>query len=283
MAKQATGHVRWFNGIASARIRVTSEVREAFALPNCPTDEAADERALLLADVAKRMRQSGVDLDKARQALHMIVGASPRSLRHALAVAGELIGGELRPQGAPRIPTFGELGEDWTKGKLAKRYPDQIRVKRSVGDDVSRLANYIYPVLKDVPIDQVTLDQCEEVMRLLPETLAPKTRRNIAQLVTRILAMAVYPLRLIQRSPIPQGFVPKASKQKALAYLYPDEDRRLMACRASRSSTAYSGASSCARACARVKRSRSPGPTSISSAAQYGSKRTRPTIRAPGR
>lgn len=83
--KAGNGTCPGFNGIASARIRVTSKVREAFALPNCPTDEAADERALLLADVARRMRHCGVDLDKARQALQMIAGASPRSLRHALA------------------------------------------------------------------------------------------------------------------------------------------------------------------------------------------------------
>jgi hypothetical protein len=38
-----------------------------------------------------------------------------------LDVAGELIGGELRPQSARRIPTFGELGEQWTKGELAQR------------------------------------------------------------------------------------------------------------------------------------------------------------------
>ena len=232
MGKQATGHVRWVRGTAIARIRITSDVREDFALPSCRTEAEAAERARLLADAATRTRLARVELDRARKALEMIAVASPRSLRNAIGVAGELVGGELRPEGAPRTPTFGELGEDWTKGELAKRYPDQIRVKRSVADDKSRLSNYVYPVLRDIPIDRVTLDLCEEVMRRLPEKLAPKTRRNVGQLITRIFAMAVYPLRLIERSPIPAGFVPKASTHKALAYLYPDEDRRLMACKA---------------------------------------------------
>jgi integrase len=42
--------------------------------------------------------------------------------------------------------------------------------------------------------------------------------------------MAVYPLRLIERSPIPRGFLPKNSKHKAMAYLYVEEDARLLAC-----------------------------------------------------
>lgn len=180
MAKQATGHVRWFNGVAGARIRVTNEVRETFTLPACRTEAEAAERARLLAEVAKRMRDAGVELDRARTMLEKVAGASPRSLRNALAVAAELIGGELRAEGPPRIPTFGELGEDWTKGELAKRYPDQIRVKRSVGDDKSRLKNYVYPVLNDIPIDQVALDLCEDVMRRPGEARAQDTPQHRA-------------------------------------------------------------------------------------------------------
>ena len=78
MAKQATGHIRWFNGIATARIRITNDVRESFALSTCRTDDEAGERALLLADVAKRMRLAGIELEKARTALEMVATASPR-------------------------------------------------------------------------------------------------------------------------------------------------------------------------------------------------------------
>jgi hypothetical protein len=97
-----------------------------------------------------------------------------------------------------------------------------VKLKRSADDDVSRLDRYLYPVLGDTPSDRVTLDQCEAVMRALPPTLATATRRNVGQLVTRIMRMAVYPLRLIERSPIPEGFLPTAPQPKGLAYLYPD-------------------------------------------------------------
>lgn len=67
-------------------------------------------------------------------------------------------------------------------------------------------------------------------MRLLPETLAPLTRRGIAGLLVRLMKLAVYPLRIIAASPFPAGFLPQKGPRKALAYLYPDEDRRLLAC-----------------------------------------------------
>jgi integrase len=39
-------------------------------------------------------------------------------------------------------------------------------------------------------------------------------------------------LRFVERSPIPPGFSPKSAARRAYAYLYPDEDRRLLACSA---------------------------------------------------
>jgi integrase len=42
--------------------------------------------------------------------------------------------------------------------------------------------------------------------------------------------MAVYPCRHIKASPPPHGFLPRANSRKALAYLYPANDRALLAC-----------------------------------------------------
>ena len=233
MPKKATGHVRWFNGVASARVRLAPDVRESFAMPTCTDEPSADERAQVVAEVAQQLRAARIDVDQVRKVLNVIAASPARALATNLRAAAELAGGHARPIGsAPALPTFKAIGEDWVSGKLAKRFPDQIKVKRSADDDESRLRMYIYPVLQDVPIDRVTLDACEDVMRKLPAHLAVATRRNIGQLVTRIMAMAVYPLRLIATSPVPRGFLPSAPKSKALAHLYPDEDSRLMACTA---------------------------------------------------
>jgi integrase len=127
-------------------------------------------------------------------------------------------------------PTVKELGTDWTSGKLHERYPDQIKLKRTSDDDHQRLNDYVYRVIGTKPITEVTLDDCERVMKQLPANLSQMTRRNIGQTIVRLLNMAVYPLRLVERSPIPQGFLPKMPKARAMACLYPDEDSRLMAC-----------------------------------------------------
>jgi len=232
MPREAKGHVRWVNGIAIARIRVTPQARQDFALPTCTTEAEAQQRARVLADVARKMRPAGVELAKARKALEMIAGASARSLRNVLDVAEELVGGKLSPKGVPTAPTFGQIAKRWTSGELARQYPDQIKAKRSAHTDVSRLGLYVYPVLQNLPIDRVTLDHCEDVMRRMPVKLSVATRHRVAAILARVMSMAVYPLRLIDRSPIPRGFLPASSKRKALASLYPDEERRLMACTA---------------------------------------------------
>ena len=44
------------------------------------------------------------------------------------------------------------------------------------------------------------------------------------------MSFPTFPSRLIPVSPLPRGFLPQKSGEKALAYLYPDEDARLLAC-----------------------------------------------------
>ena len=85
--------------------------------------------------------------------------------------------------------------------------------------------------LGDVPLARFTLDHAETAMRSLPaDAKRPATRRGYAQAIQRVLALAVYPCRLLGAHPLPKGFLPKAGKPPAHAYLYPDEDAQLMAC-----------------------------------------------------
>jgi len=135
VSKQATGHVRWVSGTAVTRIRLTSTARESFTLPGCTHEESACERSRLLAELAQQFRDAHVGLDQTRKLLGMVAAASMRSLPNMLAIAAELVGGQLRPASAPKVPTFQQIGEQWTSGDLAARYPDQIRTKRSAETD----------------------------------------------------------------------------------------------------------------------------------------------------
>ena len=71
-------------------------------------------------------------------------------------------------------------------------------------------------------------------MAAIPEGRRPGTRRHYAQLVSRVLGLAVWPCELIDRNPLPKGFIPRTGKQRASARrfesLRPAEDARLLAC-----------------------------------------------------
>ncbi|WP_157907024.1 hypothetical protein [Sorangium cellulosum] len=59
--------------------------------------------------------------------------------------------------------------------------------------------------------------------------MSPALRRHIAQLLHRLMAMAVFPCRLVAMNALPRGFLPKLGPAKAKACLYPDGDARLLA------------------------------------------------------
>ncbi len=69
-------------------------------------------------------------------------------------------------------------------------------------------------------------------MSNLPEEFEASTRRQWAQLMARVLKLAVYPGRYIKATPIPPGWLPRVSKKKARSYIYPTEDAKLLACKA---------------------------------------------------
>jgi integrase len=104
-----------------------------------------------------------------------------------------------------------------------------VKLKRTAADDASRLERHIYPKLGDKPVASITLDDCLEVMRALPKS-ASRSRVHVAGTIARLLKLACFPLRIIERSPLPEGFAPRRPARKAMAWLWPDEDRRLLAC-----------------------------------------------------
>jgi hypothetical protein len=94
----------------------------------------------------------------------------------------------------------------------------------------------------------------QEVMRRIPATSSRATRRQIAQLMVRVLNLAVYPMELIAVSPLPRGFLPKVGKRIAFGYLYPAEDAALLGALRSNCRSVSSTASLLARACAAKRR-----------------------------
>ncbi len=228
MPRSATGELRCLAGGFAARITIEGRERRDFPLPTCADEAAAKERAGVLALVAQRLRRAG-HTDKLRKLVTM--GANARAGRPwntFLGAVDAMCRGTV--EAVTETPTFEDFAKDWTDGELARRFPDHVKNKRSAERDEELLRLYILPHVEQVRLDEFTLADAECVMANVPAKLSPGTRRHIAQVMSRLMHLAVYPGKWIQVTPIPRGWLPKPGGDKAKECLYPDEDRALMAC-----------------------------------------------------
>jgi len=151
----------------------------------------------------------------------------------------------------PASPTFAEVWPQWTSGSLAEKFPDRELSKgaKEFERDAHRLS-VMSLVLGPTPVDCIDLDLADAALAQLDdlrqqhENIEAKregrkarkvrpagqnTRRHYAQSVHRVLELCVYPLKLIKHNPLPTGWLPKQAKPKARGFMFPDEDRKLLA------------------------------------------------------
>jgi integrase len=129
-----------------------------------------------------------------------------------------------------RLVTFRDVAEYWLSGELERDYPD-TRHKGERSRESSRgLMRALYPLIGHVPVAEFTIEHAEAAKKALPKRSGPPQRRNYCIHIRAVLARAVYPLRLIEHNPVPSQFIPKAPKRREFGFLYPDEDRLLLAC-----------------------------------------------------
>lgn len=129
--------------------------------------------------------------------------------------------------------TFNDVARLWLSNELHGLYPRQIRKKTASIDARYRgIAAHFANGLGRKPVTEITAKDAEDAMGTVPAGLAPGTRRHYEFLVRRVMALAVWPLRLLEHNPIPQKFVGPQGKSPAFAYLYPAEESALLNARA---------------------------------------------------
>jgi integrase len=214
----------------SVRLRYGAGERSWFRMPALPEPVATarvprlESIAALLAPTGKHAEARVVLQDAAEQ-------ESEQAFAEAEAIALELAQAAASDPRERGPSTFRDVGELWLDGELHRRFPDDVAPKgeRSVAATRSWLA-VVYPELGEMPLGQITLAHAERAKMLIPAKLARNSRRHYAMAIRRVLSLAVYPLRLIEQSPIPPGFVPRMDRVRAFPFLYPDEDSRLLRC-----------------------------------------------------
>lgn len=223
---QRAGSVRWRDGKADVRLSLGPLGRKTFQLPTCKTEPQAEKRRALLSELAEKLLAAG-RIELGFPLLERAAQREGTALADVVRAVDAIANGDVvvRPKAEM---TFRQLGEMWTSGEIARRYPDHVEQKATAGDDVSRLEKYVYPLVGDVPVSQFTRDHGKLVMERLAKKLGRGTRRHVAQVLHRPLTLAVEPLGLIKENPLPRGFVPKPARPKLRTFLYPDEDHTLL-------------------------------------------------------
>ena len=228
MARQATGTVRLLkSGHYEAVIRVSPSARRGIDLGTTDEREAL-QLALELAQGATVMRKAGFDADRIQATLKRYLDPACRpEIRRLLDATAE---GRAKPAAVvtKAVPTFRTFAETWTSGELHRKFHDHVPDKKSAESDRIRLERHIYPHVGDVPLDKFTKEHAYLVLSKLPAGLKPRTRRHVAQLVSRVLSLAANPCCVIERSPLTRGFLPQSGPRPKFAILYPDEDIQLL-------------------------------------------------------
>lgn len=221
-----TGGVLWRSGKPYVRVRLGKNERPLIALA-CQTEAAITERVRMVAEVADEMVDAGLAW-QAKATLQEI-GAAPDAraaervrivARRLVANAGAHVSNEV---------TVAELAKRWTSGVIAREWPDRVKVKRSAKKDAGIFRMYVNPIIGRVPVSQLKLVHAESVMGSLDASLSSAMRRHVAQCMSRLITIAVYPLKLLPVSPLPRGFLPPITDRKAKSYLFPDEEAALLA------------------------------------------------------
>ena len=202
--------------------------------PWAATLEEAAERGRLVQTWVNRLRQAGQDDFIEKLIEQGALASTPERLAAVEANVEVLTAGRFeRLEPAKKkggSVTFRTFAERWTSGELAKLHPDHIEPKASVQDDIERLTKHVYPHIENVPLTKFTRADADRVMMALPSRLRRATRRQVAQVVHRVIALAVFTGEM-SVSPLPPGWMPKPTKASSLAKesLLPSEEAKLLA------------------------------------------------------
>lgn len=229
MARKKTGSVYSDGWSLHAKISGNTK-RYDVRFPDGTSMETAKARAALMASLVERL---GVTFaHRADTVLERVANAKDAaSLEKTVRAVDLIIAGKVsKANDALTNPTVRELGEEWTSGKLRDRFP-QLKAKKTSVDDAQRLRDYVYPHVGAIRIKSITAEHGNLVLTEIPKKLSERTIKAIAQAFQRIVNIAVSPMRLLERSPLPDIYVPSADVKQAKQMLFPNEEALIVSCK----------------------------------------------------
>lgn len=225
-AREKSG--RWY-----AHTRFGEGERLEFRVPWARAEAEALERARLMGDIAEALVSIG-RRDLVRATLRQVAEANTEKRLVTVRKAVQSIVDGAIKAGHARDITLKQWGERYTSGELSRLWPDHVKEK-DWDDDRSRLDRYVYPHVGGVPVVSFSFDHASLVLSKLPVDRVRRdaTRRHVAQIMGRLMHVAVFPGRLIVATPLPRGWLPKIKDRRHYSCLYPREEALLLAHEAS--------------------------------------------------
>lgn len=214
---------RWY-----ANARFGAGERLEFRVPWARAEAEALERARVMGEVAEALVTVG-RRDLVRATVRQIAEATTeKRLAVVLKAVQAIVDGAIKA-GHARDITFKQWGERYTSGELSRLWPDHVREK-DWDDDRSRLERYVYPHVGGVPVVAFTFESASLVLSRLPTDKVRRdaTRRHVAQIMGRLMHLAVFPGRLIPATPLPRGWLPKIKDRRHYSCLFPREEALLL-------------------------------------------------------
>lgn len=211
-----------------ARVRTGGKRRIEPAMSAVRDDEAADKRASMIGKVADMLVGARRPYDVRKYARSIGAAATDAEALIFVDAARVVCAQSVLPDSG--TVTFEQFALRWTSGQLHIDHPDHVAKKQSEGDE-SIIRNRIRPIVGSIPLVAFTLEDADRVMRELPAppALSRAYRRAVAQVVHRVMSLAVYPAKIINANPLPKGWLPKIGRPKAKSFLYPKEEAALLA------------------------------------------------------
>jgi integrase len=208
------------------RVRTRNQAREYITISGCGSDAEVETRRTLIRKVAAQLVEGG-RADRVK-GFCLVLGEArtAKRIKQICASVEELLATESV---SPESILFRDLALEWTSGGLHERFPDYV-TKKDSSDDKTRLRLYINPLVGDISIVNFKLEDGQKVMRKLPPAASSAQRRQVAQVMYKLLRYAVAPCGYREQSPLPVGFLPKIRGGKAKQYLYPDEEAAILRC-----------------------------------------------------
>lgn len=228
----------------SVMLRFGKGRRKRFAMPRLDAnpekdEQLADARAAALQELAQLL--GGITSLDASALLEF--AASRETEKGFQSAARAARQAAQSPETIPppqRRWTFRDVAEEWLSGNLRRQYPDVVTKGKSAHSvDKSRgILRAICSVrtregekttFGDLDVTQITkADVLAAKSEATPADVSQATRAGYARHIRIVMGLAVAPLELIDVSPVPPKFVPPYGFQRALSFLYPEEDAILL-------------------------------------------------------